>query len=301
MRGDLARAGVLERGLQHGVGAEAERVLEREVGGEGREPLPERAHALGAHDGGAAVRDAPVRPRAVQLQPRLDDVDRLQAARLHHAADRPRRRLHVGGDRCPPAPPILRRRSGLRCRRHRRRRRGRGGGRGGGGHFGRSGGGLSGCGARSGFWICFRGLLSPLLNPRKVWCTGAAYVGIDPRAHASRAAVASRLGPEDQGPHGANLVQQAGSHTAVSVTYYYWGTRARYVAERDSREGGGRLADLLVPLASGCTTRRRPVFRSGALPTHHKRPLPLVIPFVRERNTPSAPIPSVDMVFFAQF
>lgn len=97
MRGDLARAGVLERGLQHGVGAEAERVLEREVGGEGREPLPERAHALGAHDGGAAVRDAPVRPRAVQLQPRLDDVDWLQAARLHHAADRPRRRLHVGG------------------------------------------------------------------------------------------------------------------------------------------------------------------------------------------------------------
>lgn len=65
MRRDLARAGVLERGLQHGVGAEAERVLEREVGGEGREPLPERAHALGAHDGGAAVRDAPVRPRAV--------------------------------------------------------------------------------------------------------------------------------------------------------------------------------------------------------------------------------------------
>ena len=145
MRGDLAGGGVLEGGLQHGVGAEAQRVLEREVGGEGREPLPERAHALGAGDGGAAVRDAPVGPRAVELQPRLDDVDRLQAARLHDAAQGPRRRLHVRRDRRPaspaPAPAGLlgRGRRPGRRRRWRRWRRGRGGG--GGGHSG-SGGGL---------------------------------------------------------------------------------------------------------------------------------------------------------------
>jgi hypothetical protein len=119
VRGDLAGGGVLERGLQHGVGTEAQRVLEREVCGEGREPLPERAHALGAGDGGAAVRDAPVSPRAVELQPRLDDVDRLQAARLHDAAKGPRRRLHVRRDRRPAS------RAGLlgRGRRPGRRRR----------------------------------------------------------------------------------------------------------------------------------------------------------------------------------
>jgi hypothetical protein len=77
LRGDLAGFGVLERGLQHGVGPEPERVLEREVRGEGREPLPERAHALGLGDGGAAVRDAAVGTRAVELQPRLDHVDGL--------------------------------------------------------------------------------------------------------------------------------------------------------------------------------------------------------------------------------
>ena len=127
LRGDLSRGGVLERGLQHGVGAEAERVLEREVGGEGREALPERRHALGARDGGAAVRDAAVRPRAVELQPGLDHVDGLQAARLHHAAQRPRRRLHVGRDRRPASSSAA---AAAWLLRPRRRRRGRGGGRG---------------------------------------------------------------------------------------------------------------------------------------------------------------------------
>jgi hypothetical protein len=101
LRGDLPGRRVLERGLQHGVGAEPERVLEREVGGEGREPLPERGHALSAGDGGAAVRDAAVCPRAVELQPRLDHVDGLQAARLNDATEGPCRRLHGRRDRRP--------------------------------------------------------------------------------------------------------------------------------------------------------------------------------------------------------
>lgn len=153
VRGDLARVGVLERGLQHGVGAEPERVLEREVRGEGREPLPERAHALGAGHGGAAVRDAAVRPRAVELQPRLDDVDGLQAARLHNAAQGPRRRLDVGRDRWPAASAcaaLLGR--GSRPWRRRRWRRLR---RGGGGHSGSGGGGLTGFGVEERIGLFF--------------------------------------------------------------------------------------------------------------------------------------------------
>lgn len=190
MRGDLARVGVLERGLEHGVGAEAQRVLEREVRGEGREPLPERAHALGAGHGGAAVRDAPVRPRAVELQPRLDDVDGLQAARLHDAAQGPRRRLDVGRDRGPAASAcaaLLGRgsRPGRRCGRHRRRRLKRGGG-GGGGHSGSGGGGLTGFGVeeRIGFLFHFY-RISTAKDPET---SGADYVGIGARLSEVRSA-----------------------------------------------------------------------------------------------------------------
>jgi hypothetical protein len=89
LRGDLPGCRVLERGLQHSVGVEPERILECEVGGEGREPLPEHAHILGAGDGGTAVRDAAVCPHVVELQPRLDHVDGLQVAHLHDAAEGP--------------------------------------------------------------------------------------------------------------------------------------------------------------------------------------------------------------------
>lgn len=58
---------VLERGLQHGIGDEPEHALEREVGGEGCEPLIGRAHALDAGDSGAAVRDTVVCSRVVKL------------------------------------------------------------------------------------------------------------------------------------------------------------------------------------------------------------------------------------------
>jgi hypothetical protein len=53
------------------------------VCGKGCEPLPEHVHALSVGHGGAAVRDAPVGPRAIEPQSRLEDFDRLQAARLH--------------------------------------------------------------------------------------------------------------------------------------------------------------------------------------------------------------------------
>jgi hypothetical protein len=50
------------------------------------EPLPECVHALSMGHGGATVRNAPVGPRVIELQPRLEDFDRLQASCLHDVA-----------------------------------------------------------------------------------------------------------------------------------------------------------------------------------------------------------------------
>jgi hypothetical protein len=153
------------------------------VRGEGREPLPERAHALGAGHGGAAVRDASVRPRAVELQPRLDDVDGLQAARLHDAAQGPRRRLDVRRDggaaasaSASASAALLGRgsRPGRRCCGRRRRRLRQGGGGGCRGHSG-SGGGLTGFGWRG---EADRALLSTAKDPES---SGAGYIGIGAR------------------------------------------------------------------------------------------------------------------------
>ena len=78
---------VPQQPLVERVGAHAQRVLEGEVGGERGEPLPEGGDALLRDDRPAAVRDARVPPAVVQLEPGLDDVDGLQAAGFHDAAD----------------------------------------------------------------------------------------------------------------------------------------------------------------------------------------------------------------------
>lgn len=97
--GELPGLRVLERRLEHGVRPHPERVLERQVRRERRQALPESPDALGLGDGGAAVGDPLVGTGLVKLEPGLDDVDRLEAARLHRAPERARDRLHVGRDR----------------------------------------------------------------------------------------------------------------------------------------------------------------------------------------------------------
>lgn len=104
--------------LVHAVGAHSQRILEGQMCGEGREPLPQGAHALLRDNCVATMQDAAVLPHCaqahadaalrrwrgscsakqdtahgwaawrtcVELQPCLNDVYRLQAARLHHAA-----------------------------------------------------------------------------------------------------------------------------------------------------------------------------------------------------------------------
>lgn len=94
----LPRLRILQRRLKHRIRPHPQRVLERQVRREWRQPLPQRPHALRAGHGGAAVDDPLVRAGPVQLQPRLDDVDGLQAARLHGSSDRARYGLHVGRD-----------------------------------------------------------------------------------------------------------------------------------------------------------------------------------------------------------
>ena len=49
---------VAQEVLIQAVGAEAQEVFEREVAGEGREPLPQRPRALLPDDGRPAVEDA---------------------------------------------------------------------------------------------------------------------------------------------------------------------------------------------------------------------------------------------------
>lgn len=65
--GDVAGGGVLEGGLEKGVGAHAEGVLEGEVGGEGRQPLPQSPHALRADHRAPAVHDPLIGARPIQL------------------------------------------------------------------------------------------------------------------------------------------------------------------------------------------------------------------------------------------
>ena len=49
---------VAQQVLVQAVGAEAQEVLERQIAGKGRQPLPQRPRALLPYDGRAAVEDA---------------------------------------------------------------------------------------------------------------------------------------------------------------------------------------------------------------------------------------------------
>lgn len=60
---------------------EAQSVFEGEVRHEGREALVQRPRTLVAHNRAAAVDEALVLPRPVELQPRLRNIQRLQTAR----------------------------------------------------------------------------------------------------------------------------------------------------------------------------------------------------------------------------
>lgn len=85
---DLPSLRVLESALKHGIGAHSKRVLESEVSSEGSQALPQGTHALGASNRGAAVDYTLVIPGPVELEPGLDDVDRLQTRGLHDSAER---------------------------------------------------------------------------------------------------------------------------------------------------------------------------------------------------------------------
>lgn len=59
----------------------------------------ESSDILGLDDGVATVSDLLVGAGSTELEPCLDDVDQLQAVRLHCTPERARGRLHVGRDR----------------------------------------------------------------------------------------------------------------------------------------------------------------------------------------------------------
>lgn len=95
---DLASLGVLKRPLKHRIGSHPQRVLQSKMRREGSQSLPQSPHAFRARNRRAAVDNSPVSPGPVQLQPRLDDVDRLQTRGLHNPSQRARQGLHVGRD-----------------------------------------------------------------------------------------------------------------------------------------------------------------------------------------------------------
>lgn len=96
---ELSGLRILEGALEKSIGSHSKSVFEGEVSGEGGQALPQRPHALRTINGGATVDDPLVGAGGVELQPGLNDVNRLQATRLHNSSDGARKGFHVRRNR----------------------------------------------------------------------------------------------------------------------------------------------------------------------------------------------------------
>lgn len=84
MIADLAGLRILKGGLKHGIGAHPERVFQSQVRGKRGQALPESSDTFRTRNRGAAMKNPLVGTGPVELQPGLDDVDRLKTACLHY-------------------------------------------------------------------------------------------------------------------------------------------------------------------------------------------------------------------------